>query len=145
LAALARDDWRTPWLWFGVATLFHVIVGGWCFVSGLVAWAVTRPQSLSPWRLVLWMTAGIVIALPAVLIGLRLSDGESTAAQTAVAHRIVVYFRLAHHMDFGSFLPRQIALFGLMTAVWAALGYKLARHDANQRRLHAFTLGTVLI
>ena len=34
LAAIARGDWRTPWLWFGAASAFHVLVGGWAVLCG---------------------------------------------------------------------------------------------------------------
>ncbi len=44
LAALARNQWRAVWPLLGVASAFHVLVGGWSVLAAGVAWLAAGRQ-----------------------------------------------------------------------------------------------------
>ncbi|MDO4568748.1 MAG: hypothetical protein Q4D38_00005, partial [Planctomycetia bacterium] len=42
LGELVRNRWNACWVWLGLATLFHVLIGGWGMVATGIAWMILR-------------------------------------------------------------------------------------------------------
>ena len=98
MAALARGDWRRPWIWFGAAAAFHVLVGAWAVLAALGVW-LTEPRSERAAVRVLLpgLVAGGLLALIGLIPSLAL-EWHTDPAVNAEAARIYVYDRLPHHL-----------------------------------------------
>lgn len=130
LAAMARGRWTSPWIWFGLASAMHVLVGAWAVVAGLAVWA-TEPRGgrASVKRLLPGLIVGGLISLFGLLPALALERGVDTAVASE-ASRIYVFDRLPHHLAPLSLKPEELApklaRFGLLCAAMVAL-WALAR------------------
>lgn len=97
-AAVARGQWRTPWLWFGAASAMHVLVGGWAGAIALGVWLSEPREARGPLRtLLLPMLLGGLLSLPGLLPALALERGVD-AATASEASQIYVFDRLPHHL-----------------------------------------------
>ncbi len=131
LASISAGRWRTCWLWFGAASAFHPLVGGWAVVAGLGAWIgeprTSRPRAL---KLLPGLAAGAILALPGLLPALALDRG-ATPEEAAEAARIYVFERLPHHLaplgQPASDLAARSVRFGVVVTALAALAVWLAR------------------
>ena len=163
LHALVRDRWAAAWILFGVATCFHVLVGGWSMIAMAFAWFVSgreRPAFL--WQLPFFLLA-CVLALPGLVPGLALTWGADREI-VEQANQIYVYKRLSHHLAPHLFPPTYIPLptFGTETRLFIALPSKfIMRHvvlllcwfvlwffvkrETGQRPLQRFVGGAVMI
>ena len=100
---LQQSDRRMAIL-LGVATSFHVLVGGWAMLAVAGAWLTERHQS---WRqastlptLGLLYLGGAVFAIPPVLEQLlAAADPAPTTILGVPASFIYVFFRLPHHLN----------------------------------------------
>jgi hypothetical protein len=98
MAALARGDWRRPWIWFGAASAFHVLVGAWAVLAALGVWATEPRGERTPLRVLLpGLIAGGLLALIGLVPSLAL-EWHTDPAVNAEAARIYVYDRLPHHL-----------------------------------------------
>lgn len=100
LASLIRGRWGWVWTWFGAASAFHVLVGGWSVVAALGVWASEPPGGRPAIR---QMLPGLLCGGALALFGLwpaltleRATDPDMVRR----SHSIYVYFRLAHHLVF---------------------------------------------
>lgn len=143
LAELARGRYRRVWVLLGIATAFHVLVGGWAMVATAFAWWVWKPHRPSLRRMVPLMIAAVVIALPGLIPTLMLASGAAPPVE-AQAHRIYVFHRLCHHLVPGCFGFWNIARFALLTAVYLYLCRRIPADDP-WLRVRNFVLGTLLI
>lgn len=98
LAALAEGKWKHVWPCLGLASAFHVLVGGWSVVAAMVVW-LCQPRQDRP-TLMSMMPAlllGGAISLAGVLPALQLT--HSTPTETVdQANQIYVFKRLPHHL-----------------------------------------------
>jgi len=101
IASLLRGHERRTAALLGVATSFHVLVGGWAFLSGLGAWLWQHRQ---PWKarphplLLLSLYVGCAAtAIPAVVSQL-LTPTTATADGFSPSF-IYVFLRLPHHLN----------------------------------------------
>lgn len=143
LEALVRGRWRWCWVAFGAAAAFHVLVGGWSVVAGLLAWLLGGRAQAPLRRILPGLVLGGLLSLPGLLPTLALNAGldSETIAQ---ANRIYVHGRLAHHLVFTEFAPWQLLAHLGLLALWSGTAW-LQRRDAGQRRLHLFVAGAVMI
>jgi hypothetical protein len=98
LAAMCRADWRTPWIWFGGAAAFHVLVGAWAVLAAFFVWLTERRELRGSLKsLIPGLILGGLLSLPGLLPALALDRGADpeTAAEAA---RIYVFERLPHHL-----------------------------------------------
>lgn len=98
MAALARGDWRRPWIWFGAASAFHVLVGAWAVLTALGVW-ITEPRSTraSLRTLMPGLVAGGLLSLVGLVPSLAL-EWHTDPELNAEAARIYVFDRLPHHL-----------------------------------------------
>lgn len=98
LAAMACGHWRAPWIWFGVASAFHVLVGAWAVLAAFGVWCTEPRNHRTPLTATLpSLILGGVLSLPGLLPALALERGTDPAV-TSEAARIYVFERLPHHL-----------------------------------------------
>jgi len=98
LSEIVAGRWRAAWPWLGLASAFHVLVGGWATVVAGMVW-LTEPRETRT-RLLSMLPAlllGGALALPGIVPALQLTQGvtEKTAAE---ANEIYVFERIPHHL-----------------------------------------------
>lgn len=112
LRELSRGNWSKAWPWLGIASAFHVLVGGWTVVAAMFAYLVVgRPSSL-PRAQILPLILGGVIAIVGLWPALLTSQTNDPSDASLAAH-IYTYWRLPHHLLPSAFSGR---------AYWLHLG-----------------------
>lgn len=142
MEALVRQRWNRAWILFGAAAAFHVLVGGWSVLAGLIAWAVLRDRPS-----LVRMMPGLVVGFGVSLIGLVPSLAMNWGVDRATvdqANHIYVVQRLSHHLDPRTMADELILRFVVLTVAWAIAALAV-RGQVAQRRLAAFVLGAVVI
>jgi hypothetical protein len=143
LEALIRQRWSRVWLCFGVASAFHVLVGGWACAAAGIGWLALgrrRPPLSTMWPA---LVIGGLMAMPSLVGAIRLDWGVD-ASTANLAHRIYVFYRLPHHLFLFGIDPLLILRFALLIGVWAILRRALGDDDASIR-LGAFVTGALTI
>ena len=136
LAEVARGRWRMPWIWFGVASAFHVLVGAWAVLATLGVWlSEPRRQRMPLVSMLPSLVLGGILSLPGLLPALALERGTDAAVSSEAA-RIYVFERLPHHLAPLSLpsgeLQMRLVRFGSMAAAllvlwaWAVRRKRLA-------------------
>lgn len=140
--SIVAGRWRMVWVFVGLASSFHVLVGGWSGVAAACAWLLSpnRPRLATQIPFVL---IGVALSLPGLAPAVLLSLGADRAT-AAEANRIYVFDRLPHHLVFHEFAIPKIARFAAATAAWGALAW-VVRGDERLRRLSLFVGGALLI
>ena len=99
LAELAQGRWRWVWPCLGLASAFHVLVGGWSTVAAAVVWFSLPHDDRPSLRAMLpWLLLGGLFALPGILPALQLTLTASPQI-VAEANQIYVFDRLRHHLS----------------------------------------------
>jgi len=164
LEAIVRGSWRRVWLLLGVASSFHVLVGGWSVIAAGVAWALSPSDRPTMRSMLPALLGGLALALPGLAPALTMSRGIDPEVVQA-ASQIQVLERLRHHLSFHHILlqplvldfeylgiptirigtPRLFFARHLLLAVfWLVLLWRLP-DQGGHRRLHYFVGGTCLI
>ena len=132
LSFLVRGTWRYVWPLLGVASAFHVLVGGWSVIACLFASVVVQvrrgsneSRTLEFWksRMHDWwipLLTGGIIALFGIVPPL-ISDFGATAVERQAAAEIYVGQRIAHHLNFAAFPTWHVARFVMMVVFWGLL------------------------
>lgn len=124
LAELVVDRWQRVWPLLGLASAFHVLVGGWSVICAGAVWAMQPPATRPTFRQMLppllW---GGVLALPGVVPGLLLTAGVPAEVRDT-ANQIYVFERLPHHLAIHRLPAQEIftrfTRFGILLAMFAA-------------------------
>ncbi len=145
LAELVSRRWNRVWVCFGAASAFHVLVGGWSVIAGMVAWWATehrrddRKPLFQPGLFI-----GGALALFGLVPAIWLTVG-ATPDQSTAAAQVYTYFRLPHHLLPSTFPWTWYLRHGLLVIatagafLWAARGNSHARW----RQLGCFTATAV--
>lgn len=168
LDAYFKGQWKRLWIFLGLSSAFHVLVGGWAVVIIFVLWAFevvvgrlnnvevsSRPPILT---MLPFLVLGGLLSLPGLLPALLLNYGTESSIVNE-AHRIYVIERLSHHLLPSGFPALFQLRFAALVLLWGALCVVLGRHfraqgtiescDAQQRtrfrRLGAFVLGSLVL
>lgn len=150
LEALVRARWAAAVLLFGVASAFHVVIGGWAVVGAGVVWLASRDRP-SAAQMILPLMGGLLLALPGLWPAIALTRGADPQL-VAEANRIYVYERLYHHLvpqefpvwfTLGDWQVLVIARHLLVIAVLAVLVYVARPLDARFARLCAFVAAMI--
>ena len=141
--ALVKGKWRNVGPLLGLATAFHVLVGGWGWLAAAFAWMLDRNKpTLKP---ATWIGVLIGIAISAFGLLPALSLAQHAAASTVdAANEIYVRLRISHHLDFWSFAKERIFLFMLAVAAYVAI-FVGQRRTVGSKRIGNLTLASLLI
>ncbi|MDR1291098.1 MAG: hypothetical protein LBK06_07855 [Planctomycetaceae bacterium] len=173
LAELVRGRWRRVWIYLGVASAFHVLVGGWSVIAVIIvhifcrrkpdyyAEAVLKSEKLNTQSQqrgtivqgrslppipapVYFMILGGLIALSGVIPCLLLDYG-TVGEVVSESHRIYVFERLSHHLVPYIFTWTRILRFLLLVTLWIFCCRFVPHGDGCQRRFDFFVWGTLII
>lgn len=140
IEALVSRRWMAVWILLGVASAFHVVVGGWCVVCAAACWLFAG-RDRTPLK-AMWpaLAAGGAISLLGLVPGLLLT--ARTSVETArEANEIYVFTRLAHHLSIFDFGPLKLSRFAGLVAVFIILCFAVARFvDSGDVRRGAATI-----
>lgn len=153
LEAMLRGRWHRTWIFLGIASAFHVLVGGWSvLVAGFVwlmsdgARILTGEKKLSrsvhslPWGL----GFGGLISLFGLIPALMLDHGASDEV-VRQAHQVYVFKRLYHHLV-PYMLPWTYSTrFCLLVLFWFVCCRLPKNENRKFQRFNLFVLGTLLL
>jgi hypothetical protein len=142
LEALVRDRWWAVWLLLGAASAFHVLVGGWSVLAAGIAWLLRGKERPSLLSMLPALLGGLLLALPGLIPGLRLTMGVD-ADVVREANHIYVFERLSHHLVPHRFHEFSIARHAALFVTWAIICVATWRID-RARRVSGFVVGAVL-
>ena len=153
LAEITQNRWNRGWILLGIASVFHVVVGGWACVAATIGWFILgrksdRPTLRSQLRAI---ALGFAISCLGLLPGLQLG-GQTTTEETAQAAQIQVFTRLPHHLNPAQFffstdppyLTPAAMWFLCLIVLWACLASR-QKAFLPLRRLDSFTGGALAI
>ncbi|MDR0703788.1 MAG: hypothetical protein LBF88_02255 [Planctomycetaceae bacterium] len=148
LEAMLRGRWQRTWIFLGLASAFHVLVGGWSvLVAGLVLLLDCHRRTPNfprhftvPWG----FFAGGLLALFGLIPALLLDYG--VAAETIRnAHQIYVFERLYHHLVPYQFPLTYLVRFILLAVIWITVGRFGQQRNQRQQRFEYFLWGTLML
>ena len=151
LHALVQNRWHHVWFHIGLASAFHVLVGGWAGISlGMVRLATcifpTAPAAATKKELsreAIFLLLGLAISLVGVVPPLASNWGSEKELSWA-ASQIYVQDRIGHHLDFAQFNVERIAKFLVLLAIWISVTRLFPKREGIQR-IHWFCSGALLI
>ncbi|HEX3871724.1 MAG TPA: DUF6798 domain-containing protein [Pirellulales bacterium] len=143
LGAAIRGSWNRAWILLGIASAFHVLVGGWSVVAMLGTWALLGADRPALRLMLPGLAIGALLALPGLWPALALTHGEPPEIVTE-AYRLYVYERLPHHLWPERFAPPLVERFMLMVCGWIAL-CAFVPSDVRQKPLRRFVTCTLAI
>ncbi|MDZ4848295.1 MAG: DUF6798 domain-containing protein [Pirellulaceae bacterium] len=144
LSEIAINRWSKAWIWFGAASAFHVLTGGWITLATIISYWIVR------WRASLKSTVdnvdenllidtvepirkqwiglffGLCFSLPGLLPALMLGRGVAAATAEEGA-MIYVFQRLPHHLSPLRFAASRWVSFGVLVAVSMLLAWGFRR------------------
>ena len=153
LSKLMKRNWSIAWVWFGIASAFHVLTGGWMVVASMIAFLATErigrtferaDDEVATARFFvpgLFIGGGIALfgLVPAYQLTMLATNEEST-----LAARIYSYVRIRHHLLPGDFPAHWFIRFGALVVV-LLLVTALNRSSSRLRRLNWVGIGAVVI
>lgn len=117
MSEIANEKWNRSWVYFGIASSFHVLVGGWAVVAALIASRIVDKSMRPP---LLKMLPGLVIggflSLPGLVPTLLMSSGIP-AKISLDGTWYYVFRRLQHHLVFTSFPTHVMIRFGILLTI----------------------------
>lgn len=144
LAAWARGNAVMAYVWCGVGSALHVLVGGWAMILVLASQILLRSSDRPPFRQqAIGLILGGVLALWGLVPALQLNLGLP-AETVRQATGIYVHGRLAHHLMIRDFPSLFVLRHVLLIACFLALVYCLAQRQ-TARRLTAFVWGSTAL
>ncbi len=129
LRALVDRHWNRAWIALGVASAFHVLVGGWSMVVCGGIWlgeqyacSAGAAPSREFWSMLPGLALGGLIALLGLIPALALNWHQPAEIVTQ-ANQIYVFERLPHHLSLltlsaGEFLTRLVRHVFLILCLW---------------------------
>ena len=143
LGRMIRGDWVTSWIWWGLGSAFHVLVGGWVVVAALFAWLMVGRKD-GPWKpTFVGLIIGGLLSLIGVVPGLLLGSGVD-ASDWLAAQRVYVFERLQHHLVSSSFSAERWLGFGSLLCLWL-IGWGASPRTSPIARMQLFVIGTLFI
>jgi hypothetical protein len=140
MAQMAVGRWRWVWPLLGLASAFHVLVGGWAVVAAMVAYAANG-RFRSPARdQILPLVIGGGIAMIGLVPGLRMSAADAPA-ESIQAATIYTYSRISHHLLPSSFPAHWYVRHASLAVVTLAVAWRF-RRDARLAPLLWFAIGS---
>jgi len=148
LERMLRGRWSVAWILLGLATSFHVLVGGWSLIAAGCAWISCGQQRPSLRSMLPAMLVGALLALPGLIPAIALSRSADPAI-VSQANDIYVFHRLSHHLVFHRLSHWYMARHGLLLVIWLAACIAtpctLCTDRLGQRPLRGFVGGAVAL
>lgn len=155
-AKAVEGKWWAVWPLLGLASSFHILVGGWAVVACLFALLWLRQQgeeeTIEFMPLLFWLTIGGLFSLPGLWPALKLT-AEATAEEIREANITYTFRRLSHHLvpyrfaQWNPFAPGFTVLrplsFGVVCFLW--LRFYGIVGSPRWRRFCAIVGGSLLI
>jgi hypothetical protein len=143
LAEIFSGRWMFVWPYLGLASAFHVLIGGWTVLIAGLAWIFFGRKETSMAKNLVALLFGGALSLVGLIPGLLLDRGSS-AEIIADAHNIYTFERLPHHLVFSMFTTERIVAFTVLSSFW--LLFAIVNHrDRQAVRLHVMVAGSLLI
>lgn len=149
LAELAVGNWPRVWPLLGLASAFHVLVGGWSVICVAIVWALEAKESRPTLvTMIPSLLLGGVLALPGIIPGLLLTANVAPEIRDE-ANQIYVFERLPHHLALHRLSLVQIiqrfARFGLLLILFAFVSRSRIAvvNDSPLRRIQLFAWASV--
>ncbi|MDR2644019.1 MAG: hypothetical protein LBC74_14660 [Planctomycetaceae bacterium] len=139
LAELVRGHWGRVWIFLGVASAFHVLVGGWSAIAAIIVhiFCKRKPDYY-------FMIVGGLVALPGIIPCLLLDYG-TVGDIVQESHRIYVFERLSHHLVPYMFTWTRVLRFLLLVILWIFCCRFIPVGNRRQRWFDFFVWGTLII
>lgn len=126
MTQIAIGKWTRVWPLLGIASAFHVLVGGWTVVAAMFAYTMTGRHQSPPVKQILPLLLGGAIAMLGLWPGLQMSAASNPADAIAAA-KYYTYSRIAHHLLPSSFPTHWFVRHGILVAVTFACAWPLRR------------------
>ncbi|MDR2172467.1 MAG: hypothetical protein LBP59_20180 [Planctomycetaceae bacterium] len=139
LVELLRGRWDRVWIFLGIASAFHVLVGGWSVIAVIIVHIFCRRKPNY-----YFMLLGGLVSLPGVIPGLLLDYG-TVGDVVQDSHKIYVFERLSHHLVPYMFSWVRVLRFVLLALLWIFCCRFVPHGSVSQRRFDFFVWGTLLI
>lgn len=97
MSQMAHARWSRVWPLLGLASAFHVLVGGWTVIAAMFAYVIAGREVAKPLGQIVPLAFGGAIALVGLVPGLQMS-AAADPAQSIAAAKIYTYARLSHHL-----------------------------------------------
>lgn len=155
LRELVDRHWNWVWIALGLASAFHVLVGGWSIVVCAGIW-LFEPKPAGLVRSIAAILPGAAIGGAIALVGLvpalALSWGQPPEI-VAEANQIYVFERLPHHLallslpasEFGTRFLRHAALVGCLWLLGSTLRQRDIGSISGLKLIARFAWGAVLL
>lgn len=151
LEAMVRGRWHRTWIFLGVASAFHVLVGGWSVLVAAFVWLtcdasrhfsrnVKGVHAFLPWGLFLGGLISLFGLVPALML-----DFGSPREIVREAHQIYVFERIYHHLVPYMMPWTHLARFFLLAAVWILICRSGKTENRKQHRFDLFVWGTLIL
>lgn len=152
--AMTARRWNACWIWFGLASAFHVLVGGWAVIAAAIVWVAVEIVARTPaqrrarfftWGLFLGGALSLIGLIPAIML-----TSQATNQESITAARTYVYLRLAHHLLPSSFpgiwfVRHGLLIVGSFASVWAVQRTSRPSPASPWSSLRLFTACTVVV
>ncbi|MDA7950526.1 MAG: hypothetical protein MPJ24_03475 [Pirellulaceae bacterium] len=120
LEAILANRWKIAWPLLGIASAWHVVVGGWGAIAAFAVWGIAGRREISFPKMLPSLLLGGVFSLGGLLPAIEMSGGE-TAETLLTAYRIQVYERLPHHLLFSKMPSHHVLRQAVLVAIWGIL------------------------
>ncbi|MCC9598970.1 hypothetical protein LOC67_00250 [Stieleria sp. JC731] len=159
ISKVIQRRWSIAWIWFGIASAFHVLTGGWLVVASMIAFAATEIRGRVGTRIsedangnksavrAAFFSRGLFIGGAIALLGLVPALYLTMAAspeERNLAARIYSYVRIRHHLLPNNFPAHWFIRHGMLVAGMFAL-FVLGRASESRRRLGWIGIGASTI
>jgi len=143
LRMMIVGQWRWVWPLLGVASAFHVLVGGWSVIAAMLVYGCHGRNQASLRSQWMPLVVGGLIAAVGVYPAIALTHGVANETVTAAA-RIYSYERLTHHLLPSALNQEWYVRHGFLTFV-TGLACWILRRDQRFVVIRTFTIGAVSI
>jgi len=143
ISSLLENRWRIVFIWLGLASMFHVLVGGWMLLAVAMAWLLTRRKPTIV-QLLPYAVVALVLSLAGLIPALTLGGGVP-AEQKVLAYGIYTYQRLPHHLVFSRIWDvnsAKVLWHGALVLVWVFLQF-VAWRDVLQRQISKLVIAAI--
>ena len=126
MTQMATGKWTRVWPLLGIASAFHVLVGGWTVVAAMFAYAIAGRHRSPLAKQIMPLLLGGAIAMLGLWPALRMSAATDPVDAIAAA-KYYTYSRIAHHLMPSSFPAQWYVRHGVIVVVTFAAAWPLRR------------------